>query len=132
IFATARALSQVATTPDAVRTPRARPRTHRRAVARRLHAYAQALRIEDINLEELIATALAEHGQGNRWRPAAPLRAGCSSFPLAARRFLKPAEEGETRALCTRLSSPPQGVDRPVLGRTEPRYDLGEPSRRRK
>jgi hypothetical protein len=62
IFATARALSQVAT----ARTPRARPRTHRRAVARRLHAYAQALRIEDINLEELIATALAEHGQGNR------------------------------------------------------------------
>jgi penicillin-binding protein 1A len=61
IFATALALSQVATTPDAVRTRFDRVRDQEQ-VAELLHAgcthMRKALDIEDINLEDLIATAL--------------------------------------------------------------------------
>jgi hypothetical protein len=61
IFATALALSQVATTPDAVRTRFDRVRDQEQ-VAQLLHAGCTHMRkafdIEDINLEDLIATAL--------------------------------------------------------------------------
>jgi hypothetical protein len=61
IFATALALSQVATTPDAVKTQFDRVRDQEQ-VAQLLHAgcthMRKALDIEDINLEDLIATAL--------------------------------------------------------------------------
>src|ERR1700745_727662 len=61
IFATALALSQVTTTPDAVKTQFDRVRDQEQ-VAELLHAGCTHMRkafdIEDINLEELIATAL--------------------------------------------------------------------------
>jgi penicillin-binding protein 1A len=61
IFATALALSQVTTTPDAVKTQFDRMRDQEQ-VAQLLHAGCSHMRkafdIEDINLEELIATAL--------------------------------------------------------------------------
>src|SRR2546430_12339378 len=61
IFATALALSQVATTPDAVKTQFDRLRDQEQ-VAQLLHAGCTHMRkafdIEDINLEDLIATAL--------------------------------------------------------------------------
>src|SRR5215471_9246642 len=61
IFATALALSQVTTTPDAVKTQFDRVRDQEQ-VAQLLHAGCTHMRkafdIEDINLEELIATAL--------------------------------------------------------------------------
>jgi penicillin-binding protein 1A len=61
IFATALALSQVATTPDAVKTQFDRVRDQEQ-VAQLLHAGCTHMRkafdIEDINLEDLIATAL--------------------------------------------------------------------------
>jgi penicillin-binding protein 1A len=61
IFATALALSQVTTTPDAVKTEFDRVRDQEQ-VAQLLHAGCTHMRkafdIEDINLEELIATAL--------------------------------------------------------------------------
>src|SRR5262252_9513502 len=61
IFATALALSQVTTTPDAVKTRFDRVRDQEQ-VAELLHAGCTHMRkafdIEDINLEELIATAL--------------------------------------------------------------------------
>src|SRR5262245_9790866 len=61
IFATALALSQVATTPDAVKTQFDRVRDQEQ-VAQLLHAGCTHMRkafdIEDINLEELIATAM--------------------------------------------------------------------------
>ena len=61
IFATALALSQVTTAPDAVKTEFDRARDHQQ-VARLLHAGCTHMRkafdIEDINLDELIATAL--------------------------------------------------------------------------
>src|SRR5262252_8162751 len=61
IFATALALSQVATTPDAVKTQFDRVRDEEQ-VAQLLHAGCTHMRkafdIEDINLEELIATAM--------------------------------------------------------------------------
>ena len=61
IFATAVALSQVATTPDAVKTRFDRVRDQEQ-VAQLLHAGCTHMRkafdIEDINLEELIATAM--------------------------------------------------------------------------
>ena len=61
IFATALALSQVTTTPDAVKTQFDRTRDQQQ-VARLLQAGCTHMRkafdIEDINLDELIATAL--------------------------------------------------------------------------
>ena len=61
IFATALSLSQVATTPDAVKTQFDRVRDQEQ-VAQLLHAGCTHMRkafdIEDLNLEELIATAL--------------------------------------------------------------------------
>src|SRR5260370_849556 len=61
IFATALALSQVATTPDAVKTQFDRVQDQEQ-VAQLLHAGCTHMRkafdIEDINLEDLIATAL--------------------------------------------------------------------------
>src|SRR5262245_45643425 len=61
IFATALALSQVTTTPDAVKTE-FDPVRDQEQVAQLLHAGCTHMRkafdIEDINLEELIATAL--------------------------------------------------------------------------
>ena len=61
IFATALALSQVTTTPDAVKTQFDRVRDQEQ-VAQLLHAGCTHMRkafdIEDINLEDLIATAL--------------------------------------------------------------------------
>src|SRR5262245_48478581 len=61
IFATALALSQVTTTPDAVKTQFDRMRDQEQ-VAQLLHAGCTHMRkafdIEDINLEDLIATAL--------------------------------------------------------------------------
>src|SRR5215475_6589359 len=61
IFATALALSQITTSPDAVKTQFDRMRDQER-VAQLLHAGCTHMRkafdIEDINLEELIATAL--------------------------------------------------------------------------
>ena len=61
IFATALALSQITTTPDAVKTQFDRVRDQEQ-VAQLLHAGCTHMRkafdIEDINLEELIATAL--------------------------------------------------------------------------
>ena len=61
IFATALALSQVTTTPDAVKTQFDRVRDQEQ-VAQLLHAGCTHMRkafdIEDINLEELIATAM--------------------------------------------------------------------------
>jgi penicillin-binding protein 1A len=61
IFATALALSQVTTTPDAVKTQFDRMRDQEQ-VAQLLHAGCTHMRkafdIEDLNLEELIATAL--------------------------------------------------------------------------
>ena len=61
IFATALALSQVTTTPDAVRTQFDRVRDQEQ-VAQLLHAGCTHMRkafdIEDINLEDLIATAM--------------------------------------------------------------------------
>jgi penicillin-binding protein 1A len=61
IFATALALSQVTTTPDAVKTQFDRMRDQEQ-VAQLLHAACTHMRkafdIEDINLEELIATVL--------------------------------------------------------------------------
>src|SRR2546427_6359442 len=61
IFATALALSQVATTPNAVKTQFDRVRDQEQ-VAQLLHAGCTHMRrafdIEDINLEDLIATAL--------------------------------------------------------------------------
>ena len=61
IFATALALSQVTTTPDAVKTQFDRVRDQEQ-VAQLLHAGCTHMRkafdIEDINIEELIATAL--------------------------------------------------------------------------
>jgi penicillin-binding protein 1A len=61
IFATALALSQVTTTPDAIKTQFDRVRDQEQ-VAELLHAGCTHMRkafdIEDINLEELIATAL--------------------------------------------------------------------------
>src|SRR5262249_29539638 len=61
IFATALALSQVATTPDAVKTQFDRVQDQEE-VAQLLHAGCTHMRklfdIEDINLEDLIATAL--------------------------------------------------------------------------
>src|SRR5690349_21019074 len=63
IFATALALSQVTTTPDAVKTQFDRV-LDQEQVAQLLHAGCTHLRkafdIEDINLEELIATALED------------------------------------------------------------------------
>src|SRR5262245_30234763 len=63
IFATALALSQVTTTPDAVKTEFDRVRDQEQ-VAQVLHAGCTHMRkafdIEDINLEELIATALED------------------------------------------------------------------------
>ena|SRR5204863_7704748 len=61
IFATALAFSQVASTPDAVKTRFDRVRDQEQ-VAQLLHAGCTHMRkafdIEDINLEDLIATAL--------------------------------------------------------------------------
>ena len=61
IFALALALSQVTTTPDAVKTQFDRTR-HQEEVARLLDAGCTHMRkafdIEDINLDELIATAM--------------------------------------------------------------------------
>src|SRR6516165_1377405 len=61
IFATALALSQVTTTPDTVKTQFDRVRDQER-VAQLLHAgcahMRKAFEIEDINLEDLIATAM--------------------------------------------------------------------------
>src|SRR5215470_8307844 len=61
IFATALALSQVTTTPDAIKTQFDRVRDQEQ-VAELLHAGCTHMRkafdIEDINLDELIATAL--------------------------------------------------------------------------
>src|SRR5215468_7823333 len=61
IFATALALSQVTTTPDAVKTQFDRVRDQER-VAQLLHAGCTHMRkafdIEDINIEELLATAM--------------------------------------------------------------------------
>ena len=61
IFATALALSQVTTTPDTVKTQFDRVRDQER-VAQLLHAGCTHMRkafdIEDINLEDLIATAM--------------------------------------------------------------------------
>src|SRR5262245_56481041 len=61
IFATALALSQVTTTPDAVKTQFDRVRDQEQ-VAQLLHAGCTHMRkafdIEDINLEDLIATAM--------------------------------------------------------------------------
>ena len=61
IFATALALSQVTTAPDAVKTQFDRVRDQEQ-VAQLLHAGCTHMRkafdIEDINLEELIATAM--------------------------------------------------------------------------
>ena len=61
IFATALALSQLTTTPDAVKTQFDRVRDQEQ-VAQLLHADCTHMRkafdIEDINLEELIATAM--------------------------------------------------------------------------
>ena len=61
IFATALALSQVTTTPDAVKTQFDRTRDQEQ-VARLLRAgctpYAKVFDIEDINLDDLIATAI--------------------------------------------------------------------------
>ena len=62
IFATALALSQVTTTPDAVKTQFDRDRATRHEVARLLRAGCTHMRkafdIEDINLDDLIATAM--------------------------------------------------------------------------
>ena len=70
IFATALALSQVTTTPDAVKTQFDRVRDQEQ-VAQLLHAGCTHMRkafdIEDINLEELIATAMDDPA-GGRWR----------------------------------------------------------------
>src|SRR5262249_59965012 len=61
IFATALALSQVTTTPDTVKTQFDRVRDQEQ-VAQLVHAGCTHMRngfdIEDINLEELIATAM--------------------------------------------------------------------------
>jgi penicillin-binding protein 1A len=61
IFATALALSQVTTTPEAV-TPRFDPAQDQQRVARILHAGCAHMRkafdVEDLNLDELIATAM--------------------------------------------------------------------------
>src|SRR6516164_11677238 len=61
IFATALALSQVTTTPDAIKTRFDRVQDQEQ-VAQLLHAgcthMRKAFEIEDINLEDLIATAL--------------------------------------------------------------------------
>src|SRR5215468_4138430 len=63
IFATALALSQVTTTPDAVQTQFNHVRDQEQ-VAQLLHAGCTHMRkafdIEDVNLEELIATALED------------------------------------------------------------------------
>src|SRR5437870_13852183 len=68
IFATALALSQVTTAPDAVKTQFDRERDQEQ-VAQLLHAGCTHMRkafdIEDINLEDLIATALDDPQGGD-------------------------------------------------------------------
>jgi hypothetical protein len=67
LFATALALSQVMTTPDAVRTEFDRQRDQPQ-VAQILHAgcahMIEAFEIEDVNIDDLIATAAAQHRYG--------------------------------------------------------------------
>ena len=71
IFATALALSQVTTTPDAVKTQFDRVRDQEQ-VAQLLHAGCTHMRkafdIEDINLEDLIATAMDDPQEWARTR----------------------------------------------------------------
>src|SRR5215469_8111333 len=106
IFATALALSQVTTTPDAVKTQFDRVRDQDQ-VAQLLHAGCTHMRkafdIEDINLEELIATAMDDPqavGENTVFRGI-----NFADLQMAYREFCKKEKSWYLRSISATLST---------------------------
>src|SRR5215510_3019958 len=113
IFATALALSQVTTTPDAVKTQFDRVRDQAQ-VAQLLHAGCMHMRkafdIQDINLEELIATALDDPqavGENTAFRGInwVELQRACRGFCTKERVVVLTVDLGAVSGFCDKATA---------------------------